>query len=114
MKLDDADTKILNAIQKHARTSIDSLAEIANMSSASVQRRMKRFRDTGIIEKDVAILDPTKVGQSMTVIVMVELEREQIDKIDAFSRLVAADCQVQQCYYITGDADFASYAQLPI
>jgi DNA-binding Lrp family transcriptional regulator len=37
---------------------------------------------------------------------MVELERERQGQIDAFARQVQAEPMVQQCYYITGDADF--------
>jgi len=42
----------------------------------------------------------------MTFIVMVELERERIDQLDAFRRIVRKEVQVQQCYYVTGEADF--------
>ena len=46
----------------------------------------------------------------MTFLVFVELEHERIDQIDAFRRKARAEPQVQQCYYITGDADFAIIA----
>jgi len=36
----------------------------------------------------------------------VELERERLDQIDAFRRISRAEQQVQQCYYVTGEADF--------
>jgi DNA-binding Lrp family transcriptional regulator len=38
---------------------------------------------------------------------MVEMERERLDVLDAFKRRMKAEPQVQQCYYITGEADFA-------
>ena len=46
----------------------------------------------------------------MTFLVLVELEREPLHQLDAFRRKVHAEPQVQQCYYITGDADFALIA----
>lgn len=42
----------------------------------------------------------------MTFVVMVELERERLDQIDAFTRRAEAEPMVQQCYYLTGEADF--------
>ena len=106
MELDQADIRILNAIQQNSRIGLEALSEKAALSVASVQRRLKHLRDKKVVVKDVAILDPDKVGQSMSFIVMVEMERERPDQIDAFTKLALADAQVQQCYYITGEADF--------
>lgn len=106
MPLDHADRTILAAMQKDARTRLEDLAGETGLSIASVQRRLKALRDDGVISAEVAVVDPAKIGHPMTFIVMVELERERIDELDAFSRRVAADPQVQQCYYVTGEADF--------
>jgi Lrp/AsnC family leucine-responsive transcriptional regulator len=104
--LDTADRKLLAILQENARTGIETLAFETGLSTATVQRRLKALRDSGVIERDVSIVDPAKAGLAMTFIVMVELERERLDEIDAFVRRVRADPHVQQCYYITGDADF--------
>ena len=106
MSIDQADTVILNAMQDNARIGLEALASDSGLSVASVQRRLKRLRDDGVITREVAVLDPAKVGQPMSFVVMVELERERIDQIDAFTRLAQNEPQVQQCYYVTGDADF--------
>ncbi|MEH6475814.1 MAG: Lrp/AsnC ligand binding domain-containing protein [Sneathiella sp.] len=46
----------------------------------------------------------------MTFLILVELERERLDQVEAFRRKVNAELQIQQCYYITGNADFALIA----
>ena len=104
--LDKSDRIILDTMQTNARVSLDTLADACGLSSASIQRRVKRLRDTQVIESEVAILNPDALGQCMTFIVMVELERERIDQLDAFRRMVRKEMQVQQCYYVTGEADF--------
>jgi len=106
MNLDQADISILSAIQENSRIGLEALSDIASLSVASVQRRLKHLRDNKVIVKDIAILDPDKVGQAMSFVVMVELERERPDQIDSFSKIAMSDPQVQQCYYITGEADF--------
>ena len=106
MKLDKADIAIINALQINARIGIENLSEMASLSTASVQRRLKALRESGIILREVAIVDPNKVGQLMSFVVLVELERERRDQIDEFVRRVSKEPQVQQCYYVTGDADF--------
>jgi len=106
MNIDKADIAIINALQKNARIGIENLAELASLSPASVQRRLKLLRESGIILREVAVVDPSKVGQLMSFVVLVELERERRDQIDQFIRRVLKEPQVQQCYYVTGDADF--------
>ncbi len=104
--MDSADYALLRLLQENARQNLDILSDKSGLSVASVQRRLKKLRDEGVIEKEIAVLDPEKTGYPMTFIVMVEMEREQLDQLDAFKRTARADVQVQQCYYVTGEADF--------
>ncbi len=79
-----ADTIILNLLQKEAKHGLDVLAYEPGLSVASIQRRLKSLRSRKLILGDVAIKDPVKVGLPMNFIVLVEMERERIDRIDAF------------------------------
>ncbi|MBO9422752.1 Lrp/AsnC family transcriptional regulator [Labrenzia sp. R4_2] len=106
MKLDQVDISILNALQDNARTGLEQLAHVSGVSIASVQRRLKALREGGFILREVALLDGLKLGQAMTFIIMVELERERLDQIDDFVKRARQEPQVQQCYYVTGEADF--------
>lgn len=105
-ELNESDKAILRTMQLDSNQGLEALAQACNMSVPTVQRRLKRLRDQGVISREVAIVDPVKVGQFMTFVVMVEMERERIDHLDAFRRATRADKQVQQCYYVTGEADF--------
>lgn len=104
--MDATDLKILGLLQKNVKTSIQQLSENAGVSTASVQRRMKAFREAGVIKREVAILDPAHVGLGITAIVSVELERDRLDQIDAFKRKARKDPQVTHFYCIAGEADF--------
>jgi len=104
--LDTFDREILRRVQLDARATGEDIGASIGLSAAAVQRRLKRLRDLGVIVADVAVVDPLAVGQAMTFIVGVELERERADMLDAFRRAARADPNVQQCYYVTGAADF--------
>jgi len=104
--MDAIDRKLLQALQQNAKTSVQALADHAATSTASVQRRVKAMRDAGVIRKEVAVLDPEKLGLGVTAIVAVELERDRLDQIDAFKRKAREDRQVTHFYCIAGDADF--------
>ena len=106
-ELDPADRTLLALLQADGRTPLDRMAEATGLSAATVQRRVKRLREAGVIERESAVLDPASLGWTMTFLVLVEMERERIDVLDAFRRRMRSEPQVQQCYYITGDADFA-------
>ena len=106
MQLDKTDQRILEALQKQNQTGMDRLAETVGLSTSATQRRVKRLRDTGVITADVSIVDPAALGRKMTFIVEVTLERESASFFENFKRRMRRAPEVQQCYYVTGEADF--------
>ena len=104
--LDKADLIILRQLQEDCRIGLEQLAELCALSVPSVQRRVKKLRDAQLIEKEIAVLNPAGFDTKMTFVVLVELERESLVQLDAFRKRVRGEPQVQQCYYVTGEADF--------
>ncbi|MDW3046240.1 Lrp/AsnC family transcriptional regulator [Vibrio sp. Vb1554] len=107
IELDKADLAILSILQEDCRAPLDLIADEVGLSTVTVQRRIKRLRDSGVILRDVSVLDPEQLGWKMTFLVLVEMERERSDMLDNFRKRMINEPQVQQCYYITGEADFA-------
>ena len=107
MKIDVNDETILRLLQANARERLETMAAETGLSVATVQRRIKSLKAEGVIAGEEAIISPETVGYGMTFLILVELERERLDQLDSFRRKVKAEPQVQQCYYITGEADFA-------
>lgn len=110
MELTESDHVILGMLQRNARERLENIAFEAEISVATVQRRVRALKAAGYVERDAALLSPAALGFRMTFVILVELERERIDQLDAFRRKARAEPQVQQCYYITGEADFALIA----
>ncbi|SMX29241.1 Leucine-responsive regulatory protein [Pelagimonas phthalicica] len=106
VELDDADLTILRVLQNDCRTGLEALAQECHLSVPSVQRRLKRLRENGVIQKEVAVLDQNRFDYKMTFIVLVELERESLQQLDLFRKRARNEPLVQQCYYVTGEADF--------
>ena len=104
--LDDTDRAILRELQQNARLSSEELGEKLAISRSSAQRRVQLLRESGAIEKEVAVVSSRHVDTTMTFIVEVELERERIDLLDEFRRSILKLEEVQQCYYVTGHTDF--------
>lgn len=104
--LDNTDKAILNLLQDDATLPLKKVAEHVNVSIATAQRRIQALIDNGVIMKQVAIVDPNKVGYSLTAIVMIEMERSNNSMQHRFERLMNAQSQVMSCYEVSGDADF--------
>lgn len=103
--MDNLDLKLLDLIQVNNRMTADQLSERVGLSGSACQRRLKRLRETGVIESEVSIISPATVGRRVTMIVEVTLEHERPDIIDKFKKLMISTPEVQQCYYVTGTVD---------
>jgi DNA-binding Lrp family transcriptional regulator len=112
MNLDDFDLALLSAIQQDATIPQHVLGARINLSSAAVNRRLKKLAEDGVIRKTVALLDPVRLGYPLTIIVEVEVESERLDLLDAMKRSFLACPQVQQCYYVAGECDFVLVFQV--
>jgi DNA-binding Lrp family transcriptional regulator len=104
--LDAVDLRLLEALQTDCTRSCEDLAELAGASRSSVQRRINRLRRAGVIEAECAQLSPNALGLSMAFVVAVTLERETTQITQDFMDKVKSADVVQQCYYVTGEADF--------
>jgi Lrp/AsnC family leucine-responsive transcriptional regulator len=111
--LDPFDLAILAILQKDATTPQRAIGEAVNLSAPAVQRRIKRMQETGVIQANVAVADPAKLGQAITVLVEIEMASELASEIDAAKRAFAAAAEVQQCYYVTGEFDFMLVVLVP-
>ena len=107
---DQIDLKILDELQNDATWSNQALAERVHVSPATCLRRVKRLREAGLIERQVAILQPERlaamIGHGLTAIAEVTLERQGAELLDAFEAKVANEASVQQCYRVSPGPDF--------
>lgn len=104
--LDRFDIAILDILQTDNTTPQRVIAQAVNLSAPAVQRRIQRLRDSGVIRANVAVLDPVKVGKPLTIVLEVHLENERPDCTAPLRARMAAEDAVQQCYGVTGEADY--------
>lgn len=111
--LDDFDRKILAILQKDNLTPQREIGEAVNLSAPAVQRRIKKMTEAGVIEANVAVVDPASVGHPITIFVEVEVISETASQIENAKREFASTPEIQQCYYVTGEADFVLVVLVP-
>jgi DNA-binding Lrp family transcriptional regulator len=111
--LDAFDLAILAILQRNNATPQRVIGESVNLSAPAVQRRIRRMEEAAVIQANVALVDPARVGQLITIFVEVEVISETAALIDAAKREFASVPEVQQCYYVTGQADFVLVIVVP-
>lgn len=104
--LDKLDTQILGLLQEDASLPIRVLAEKVGSSPATCQRRIADMRESGVILKQVAIVDRFLVGRPLTVFVSVELDKQNAALLKAFEQKMSGQEDVMACYEISGEFDF--------
>ena len=104
--LDAIDRRILDALQDDNQLTNLKLADRVGLSAPACLRRVRRLRAEGVIVKDVALVDPAKVGQTVIAFVGVELDRQREDVLASFEAKIAKEPQVQQCYFVSGEIDY--------
>ncbi|HRN29233.1 MAG TPA: Lrp/AsnC family transcriptional regulator, partial [Terrimesophilobacter sp.] len=105
-ELDAVDRMLLVALQEDARTPQATLGARVGLSTAAVNRRMRRLTDEGVITGSAVTVAPELVGRPVTVIAHVAVESEQLELLDRVRAAFVACPQVQQCYYVAGEWDF--------
>lgn len=115
--LDDVDIQLLSRLQEDASPSNQALAESLGLSAATCHRRIKRLKDEGFIERQVAILSPQKLaealGWGLSALVEISLDVQTQEALDAFEARALAEPQVQQCWRVSPGPDFILVAQVP-
>lgn len=104
--MDRYDRNILNALQDDGRVSNQDLAEIVGLSPAACWRRVKALEEQGVIQKYTTILNPDEVDASLCILALVTLLRHSSDHSNNFEQAMSDCPEVQQCYAVTGNADF--------
>jgi Lrp/AsnC family leucine-responsive transcriptional regulator len=83
------------------------MAEAVGLSAPACYRRIRRLRESGVIERDIAVVRPRSVGWPLSMIVLVTLERENAHTLNEIMALFRDEPEILEAWNVTGDHDFA-------
>lgn len=104
--MDDTDRKILRVLQEDSSLSVADIARQVNLSASPCWKRINRMQEEGIINRQVAVIDPQKVGFGITVFMSLQTDAHSSSGISDFSANVMEMPEVQECYRLAGDVDY--------
>jgi DNA-binding Lrp family transcriptional regulator len=76
-------------------------------------RRVRRLKEAGLIERQVAVLDYSTLASMVTAVIEVSLDRQAVEDFDAFEAHLCAEACVTQCYRVSPGPDFIVIVELP-
>jgi Lrp/AsnC family leucine-responsive transcriptional regulator len=103
--MDRIDRKLLNLLQRDASRTNADMADEVGLSPSSCLRRIRRLRQTGVIDRIVAILNPARTGRALKAMVTVELKLHSEQKMRQFFDRATREDAVAQAYAVTGEVD---------
>ncbi|MGN6581264.1 MAG: Lrp/AsnC family transcriptional regulator [Bordetella sp.] len=110
--LDDLDRRILDQMQRDSALTNQELAARVHASPPTCLRRVRRLVEAGVIVRQVALVDPAKLGASLTAFVEVTLDVQTAEQMTAFEHAMQNEPAVLQCYRVSTGPDFVVIAQV--
>jgi len=104
-QLDGTDVKLIGLLYENARTPITELARAVGMTAPSVNERLKRLEESGVISGYRIDINPVALGYSLMAIVRM---RQQPGKIKQLEALIESIPEFVECDKVTGDDCFVA------
>ncbi|NLS08373.1 Lrp/AsnC family transcriptional regulator [Rhizobium sp. P32RR-XVIII] len=104
--MDEKDRQIIWTLQQDGRLSNQELSEKVALSPSPCLRRLRLLEESGVIEGYTAIVNEEAYGLPITAFVRIRLERHSEAAVAAFERKVRCIDSIQDCYVMTGEADY--------
>jgi len=104
--LDALDRRILHELQIDATVPMEEIARRVGSSKTPVWNRIRKMRETGVIERQVAIVSPEALGLDACFFVLVRTSRHSADWLEKFLQAVNRHPEICAAHRLAGDIDY--------
>jgi Lrp/AsnC family transcriptional regulator len=111
--IDTIDKRILRIIEKDGCLPISKIAARIALSQTPCWNRLRRLTSAGVIKRQVALLDPAKIGLGITAFVSIQVGEHSGNALTHFASNVAAMEEVMDFYRTAGDVDYVLRVVVP-
>ncbi len=112
IKLDDMDRKILIQLQKDATWSMDRLAKHVGVSKTAAWNRVQRMTESGVIKRQVCVIDSVSVGLLETFFIAIKTNQHQQDWLQQFNTVIQKWPEIVEAHRLAGDVDYLIKVQV--
>lgn len=104
--LDQIDIKILAALQRDGRSTVEKLARLVKLSSRACLERVRRLEAAGIITGYRALLELGQLSRPVNVFAEIVLEKQA--QQGQFEKRLAEIEEVVECWEVSGTVDYVA------
>lgn len=101
-QLDDTDRRLLSVLDEDPRMSVLLLAQKTGLARGTVQARLERYREHGLLRLASTRIPPAALGRGLAATVSVELDQHALDQTVAGLRRIP---EVLECFAPAGGTD---------
>ena len=110
--MDEADYAILRILQVDATLPLGRLAEKVSLSKTAVWNRIQRLHATGVIRRQVVVVDPQKVGITETFFVAVRTNNHNAQWFQKFIKVISGFPEITEAHRMAGQIDYLLKVQV--
>ncbi|AWR99760.1 Lrp/AsnC family transcriptional regulator [Metallosphaera hakonensis] len=108
VELDTIDRRLLIELLRDSRVSLRRLSEEMNVSPATLHNRLTKLVQEGVIRGFTALVDYTKLGYSLSAIIMVKVSGKYLVE---FEKEIANTDNIVAVYDVVGEYDVVLIAK---
>jgi Lrp/AsnC family transcriptional regulator for asnA, asnC and gidA len=104
-KIDDLNKSILKLLQADAKLACAEISRKLSVPEATVRFRVKRLMERGVIKNFSALLDPVKVGFSVSGAILFKIDSSHLEEA---SKRLASFSETRYLFQSTGEYDIVA------
>lgn len=100
-KLDPIDHRLLEILQRNARTRLNEMAQQLGLTIPTISERIQKLEERGVIKSYTAILDPKRLGKDITAFITVSIDSSK--HYQMFMERARETEEILECHSVTGE-----------
>jgi len=112
VEVNSIDRILLAQLQEDVSVSMDRLAKRAGVSKTAAWNRVQKLQQQGVIKKQVAILDATRIGLPETFFIAIKTTQHQEAWLKTFVQVVKQYPEIVEVHRLAGDVDYLMKVQV--
>ena len=104
--MDNFDKSLLSILQEDCQTSFSTLGEKVGLSPSACHKRVKEMEKSGLIARQVVIVDEHLSGLKTSAFVQATLKDQKEETLAAFENAIRKHHEIMECYLMSGDSDY--------
>ncbi len=100
-KLDPIDHRLLEILQKNARTKLNEMAQQLGLTIPTISERIQKLEERGYIKGYTTILDAKRLGKDITAFITVSIDSSK--HYQMFMERARETEEILECHSVTGE-----------